>query len=67
MDDYANKFQRLQRKTDANGRTSIANVVRQFLIRLNPTIVPMVYATAPATLQAAIDTAKRYEAGFMIT
>ena len=27
----------------------------------------MVYATAPATLQAAIDTAKRYEAGFMIT
>ena len=27
----------------------------------------MVYATAPATLQAAIDTAKRYEAGFMMT
>jgi len=27
----------------------------------------MVYATAPAILQAAIDTAKRYEAGFMMT
>src|SRR6266542_3650767 len=27
----------------------------------------MVYATIPATLQAAIDTAKRYEAGFMMT
>ncbi len=27
----------------------------------------MVYATAPATLQAAIDTAKRYKAGFMMT
>ncbi len=26
----------------------------------------MVYATAPATLQKAIDTAKRYEAGFMM-
>ncbi len=30
-------------------------------------MAPMVYATAPATLQAAIDTAKRYEAGFMMT
>ena len=27
----------------------------------------MVYATAPATLQAAIDTAKWYEAEFMMT
>ena len=34
---------------------------------LNPTMASMVYATALATLQAAIDTAKRYEAGFMIT
>src|SRR6266540_3182946 len=67
VDDYANKFQRLQRKTDANGRTLIANVVRQFLIRLNPTMAPIVYATALATLQVVIDTAKRYEAGFMIT
>ena len=67
MDDYANKFQRLQRKTDANGRTPITNVVQQFLTGLNPTMVPMVYATAPAILQAAIDTAKWYEAGFMIT
>src|SRR6266540_1315928 len=27
----------------------------------------MVYVTAPVTLQATIDTAKRYEAGFMMT
>src|SRR6266540_2704015 len=27
VDDYANKFQRLQRKTDANRKTSIANIV----------------------------------------
>jgi len=27
----------------------------------------MVYAMAPATLQAAIDTAKQYEVGFMMT
>ena len=67
MDDYANKFQRLQRKTDANGRMPIANVVRQFLTGLNLTMAPMVYATAPATLQAVIDTAKQYEAGFMMT
>src|SRR6266542_3744573 len=67
VDDYANKFQRLQRKTDANGRTPIANVVRQFLIGLNLTIAPMVYAIASAILQAAIDTANQYEAGFMMT
>jgi len=28
VDDYANKFQRLQRKTDVTGRTLIANVIR---------------------------------------
>ncbi len=67
VDDYANKFQRLQRKTDAIGRTLIANVIRQFLTGLNPIMAPMVYATAPATLQAAIDIAKRYKAGFTMT
>ncbi len=41
--------------------------MQQFLTGLNPTMTPIVYATAPATLQVAIDTAKRYEAGFMIT
>src|SRR6266511_3818474 len=51
VDDYANKFQRLQRKTDANERTPIANVVRQFLTELNPIIAFMVYAIAPVTLQ----------------
>ena len=29
-------------------------------------MAPMVYVTASVTLQATIDTAKRYEAGFMI-
>ena len=67
MDDYANKSQRLQRKTDANERTPIANVIWQFLTGLNLTMALMVYVTAPAILQAAIDTAKRYEAGFMMT
>src|SRR6266542_1322549 len=46
VDDYANKFQRLQRKTDATGRTLIAIVVQQFWIRLNLTMVLMVYTTA---------------------
>ncbi len=27
----------------------------------------MVYATAPVTLEAVIDTAKQYKAGFMLT
>ena len=58
MNDYANKFQRLQRKTDATGRTPIANVIQQFLTGFNLTMALIVYATTPATLQAAIDTAK---------
>ncbi len=50
VDDYANRFQRLQRKTDTAGRIPIVNIVWQFLTGFNPTIAPMVYATAPATL-----------------
>jgi len=30
-------------------------------------MVPIVYTTAPAILQAAIDIAKQYKAGFMMT
>jgi len=67
VNDYASKFQRLQRKTDVTGRTPIANVVWQFLTELNLTMTPMMYATALATLQATIDIAKQYEVGFMMT
>ena len=67
MDDYANKFQKLQWKTNATGRTSIANIVQQFLIGLNLAMIFMVYATASATLQVTIDTAKWYEVEFMMT
>ncbi len=67
MDDYANKFQKLQRKTDTMGRTSVANIVQQFLIELNPVMASIVYVTASITLQVAIDMAKRYEVEFMMT
>ncbi len=50
---------------NTTGRTPIANVIWQFLTGLNPTMALMVYATTPATLQAAIDTAKRYEVRFI--
>src|SRR6266498_1631932 len=52
---------------NTTGRTPIANVIWQFLTGLNPTMALMVYATASVTLQVAIDTAKQYEAGFMMT
>jgi len=67
VDDYASKFQRLQQKTDMMRRTSIANVVQQFLTGFNLTMALMMYATALVILQAAIDTAKQYKAGFMMT
>ncbi len=67
MDDYANKFQKLQWKTDVAGRISVANIIWQFLIGFNLTMASMIYATALATLQAAIDIAKQYEARFMMT
>ncbi len=41
--------------------------MRQFLTGLNPAMTPMVYATVSATLQAAINIAKWYETGFMMT
>ena len=67
MNNYANKFQKLQWKTNVAERIPVANIVWQFLIGFNPAITPMVYAIALATLQAAIDTVKWYKAGFMIT
>ncbi len=67
MDNYANKFQKLQWKTDVVERIPVANIVWQFLTGLNPAMALMVYTTVPATLQTAIDTAKQYKAEFMIT
>ena len=44
----------------------VANTIRQFLSGLNLTIAPLVYASGPANLDAAVNTAKSIKAGYKI-
>jgi len=67
VEEYGNRFKRLQKKVDPNNGTPAANTIRQFLSGLNPTIAPIVYASTPGNLNAAVDAAKSIEAGYKIT
>jgi len=67
VEEYGNCFKKLQKKVDPNNRTLTANTIRQFLSGLNLTIMPIVYASGPENLNAAVETAKSIEAGYKIT
>src|SRR6266542_606739 len=67
VEEYSNRFKKLQKKVDLNNGTPAANMIRQFLSRLNPTIALMVYASVLGNLNAAVETAKSIEAGYKIT
>src|SRR6266511_6179818 len=67
VEEYGNRFKKLQKKVDPNNRTLTANIIRQFLSGLNPTIVLIVYASTPENLNAAVEAAKSIEAGYKIT
>src|SRR6266540_1650146 len=67
VEEYGNRFKRLQKKVDPNNGTLAANTIRQFLSGLNPTIASIVYASTPRDLNAAVDAAKSIEAGYKIT
>ncbi len=67
VEEYGNRFKRLQKKVDPNNGTPAANTIRQFLSELNPTIALIVYASTPRNLNAAVDAAKSIEAGYKIT
>src|SRR6266508_4084299 len=44
VEEYGNRFKRLQKKVDPKNGTPAANTIQQFLSGLNPTIAPIVYA-----------------------
>src|SRR6266540_6673443 len=67
VEEYSNRFKKLQKKVDPNNGTPVANTIRQFLSGLNPAIAPIVYASTPGNLNAAVETAKSIEAGYKIT
>jgi len=52
---------------DPNNGTPAANTIRQFLSGLNLTITPIVYASTPGNLNAAVEAAKSIEAEYKIT
>jgi len=51
---------------DSNNRILIVNTFHQFLSKLNSTIIPLVYASIPANLDEAVNTAKSIEVGYKI-
>ncbi len=67
VEEYGNRFKKLQKKVNPNNGTPAANTIWQFLSGLNPTIAPIIYASRPGNLNAAIKTVKSIEAGYKIT
>src|SRR6266511_354981 len=67
VEEYGNRFKRLQKKVDPNNGTLAANTIRQFLSGLNLTIALIVYVSGLENLVAAVETAKSIEAGYKIT
>ena len=65
--EYSNCFKKLQKKVDPNNGTPAANTIRQFLSRLNLTIMLMVYTSGPGNLIIAVEMAKSIEVGYKIT
>src|SRR6266542_6541358 len=66
VEEYGNRFKALQKKVDPNNGTLAANTIQQFLSGLNLTIAPIVYASTPENLNAAVEAAKSIEAGYKI-
>ncbi len=67
VEEYGNRFKKLQKKVDPNNGTPAANTIWQFLSRLNPTIALIVYASGSGNLNATVEIAKSIEAGYKIT
>ncbi len=67
IEGYTNQFKKLFKRVDPNAAIPVANVICQYMVRINPSIAPLVYTRGPVTLQAAVNAAKSIEAGFRIT
>ena len=67
VEEYGNHFKKFYKQVDLNNRIPVANTFRQFLSELNPTIIPLIYASGPANLDETVNTAKSIEARYKIT
>ena len=66
VEEYSNRFKKLNKKVDPNNGTLTVNTIRQFLSRLNLAIVLMVYASGPENLIVAVEIVKSIEARYKI-
>src|ERR1044072_3067010 len=66
IEEYIDDFQCLQSKVDPEGNLPAGTILKKFIRGLGPKIAPLVYATNPANLNAAIDSATRIATGFEI-
>jgi len=67
VENLANKFKEYRKKFDPNNTTDQAIVVQEFMSKLDPHLMPMVFVQQPATLIDAIRIARQAEAGFTIS
>src|SRR5215208_7807298 len=66
VENLTNKFKEYRKKFDPNNTTDPAIVVQEFMSKLDPHLMPMVFVQQPATLLEAIRLARQAEAGFAI-
>src|ERR1044072_7525319 len=66
IEEYVDDFQRLQAKVNLGGNFPAPTVLKKFVKGLAPKIAPLVYATNPANIAAAIDSATRIAIRFEI-
>jgi hypothetical protein len=64
IEEYVDDFYRLLRKIDPNSNLPVPMIIKKFTRGLNAKLAPMVYASNPTTLDAAIEDATRLATGF---
>jgi len=67
IEGYTNRFKKLFKRVDPAAATLVANVICQYMARINPSIAPLVYTRVPAIIQVTVNAAKSIEARFRIT
>ena len=67
IEEYSDEFLRLLHKIDPNTALPVPMIIKKYIRGLNPKIAPLIYASNPATLGAAMDEATRLATGFELT
>ena len=67
IEEFAHKFRELRRKVDPTNAVSQANVLREFMIKMNPQLRILVQAGRPDDIEDAISSARTIEASMKDT